>query len=139
MRTYIIDGMTILIGAQVLAVHHRGKTITPKEKKVGLIKRITKEYWRNNYFRRHTKTYLSVKAAEMVSRCMGAHGLYLIAREYIWPHAETIVTFIMMLDWWDIFFHFDVGFIIGVLTTMIGIYCKKKTYEVILQERGARA
>lgn len=132
MRTYIIEDITIHIGAEVVAVHHGGRTVIPKETSAKLrrLKSVVKEYWRNNYFRRHTKTYLSVKAAEIISRSIGIHTLYLFAREHVFPHLPAIYAFLTSIHWPEMILRIDLGFVLGLLTTwLIRQFKRSVTFE----------
>jgi len=141
MNVYVIDDIKIEIGAQLIAVYTDGKAITPqkirKSRWFQSAKHLVDRFWNNSYFRRHTKAQVTIKTVEVVSRCIGYHSMYLLAREYLWPHMPVIIAFLKTIEWWKLFFCIDVGFAAGIFTTFLLVHVKRKVGEILTNRRGS--
>lgn len=116
MNMYTFGDIKICIGATVTAFHMHGETIKPHKS------RLVQDFWNNNYFRRHTKSYLSVKAAEVVCRSIGLHTIYLLLQEhksYILFYLPIFFQYIRSIDLPDLILCIDAGFVAGIITTCV--------------------
>jgi hypothetical protein len=130
MKTYMAGDLKIETTAEVMAVRVGGHSITPKEKKVGIlqsVKHLAKKVWQNNYFRKHSKAHVTVKVAEVGSRLFGAHQLYPLAEHYLAPHLPVIIAFLKTLDTRAVFC-IDVGFAIGLTTAFALVHLKRRFF-----------
>lgn len=142
MRTYIVDELKIVIGAKVTAVHYGGRTIIPKESRPGIFqksKAAVKQFWRNNYFRRKTKSYLGVKAAELGLRSISVHQLYILARDHLYPYWPMVKPYLELLDLKELIIVGDKGFFAGVLITFILVRLKRRFGEGINFRRSVKS
>lgn len=122
MNEYIIDGIKVRTTAVVVSV----RRIPPKKSLLSRMKRAAQEFWQNNYFRSRTKTWFVVKAGEVACRSVGLHSLYLIFREYVVPYLPALYAAMKTIDWPSLVFCVDVGFALGLLTSVIIMWTKQQ-------------
>lgn len=130
MRTYIVEDIKIEIGAEVVEVRIDDRRIIPQEKKVpGRLQRLALAFWNNTYFKKKGRIHLTVKAAEIATRVIGLHSLVAMARDYVVPYLPIVWERLQQYDWTDIGMRADLGFVVGVLITFIGLTFKSKTIQ----------